>query len=185
MTNVIMFNDSSNKALYLLDYLVEQGYNPKVIDVNVASTLEEQLDKVTNDGTKVFLHYTYEDLKEDKEKLRQEIQGLESKGWRNLIVLPFEGMNDDVIELRVQDLGLKFVSDKVDVKVQGGIEKPYVEVPGTKQFHVGKDDVRQIIDTAPDKVAVSDFDTSIDLSKLPLDKNSEKVDTNKKKRKVR
>jgi hypothetical protein len=221
MTNVIMFNDSSNKSLYLLDYLVEQGYNPKVVDVNVATTLEECFSKLTNDGTKVFLQYTYEDLKEDHEKLRQEIQGLESKGWRNLIVLPFEGMDDKTIELRVQDLGLKFVH-KLNIPGDKPPEpynepyKPYVEVPGkpnrvqeqlkdvketviepktneeipedfvenkgtkwqdnavigTKTFHVGKDDVRQIIDTAPNPVAVADYDTSIDLSKLPEDKNA-------------
>jgi hypothetical protein len=151
--SVIVFNNNSDKYLYLLDYLQEQGIIPKVIDVNVASTLEDWFDSIRPAGQKVFLPFSYEDLSQDKELLRQKIQGLETKGWRNLIVLPFEGMTDKSIAERVRDLGLKFVQDKfvqtkykhefndkpvfihgkldvkaVKEKTDWGMDKPYVEV---------------------------------------------------------
>lgn len=109
---VIVFNDNSNKSIYLLDYLVNEGYNPEVKDVNVASTLEDRFEPITPSGMKVFLPYSFEDLKDNNEHLRGVIQGLESKGWRNLIVLPFEGMTDASIEKKVKELGLKPSSKK-------------------------------------------------------------------------
>jgi len=102
---VIVFNDNTPKSLYLLDYLLTEGYNPKVIDVNVASTLEERFDSIQPEGYKVFLALSYEDLLDGN--VYDLIKGLESQGWRNLIVLPFEGMTDKDIEKRIKKLGIK------------------------------------------------------------------------------
>ncbi len=104
---VIVFNDNSPKSLYLLDYLLTEGYNPKVIDVNVASTLEERFDSIQPEGYKVFLALSYEDLLDDNERARDILKGLESKGWTGLIVLPFEGMTDADIDKRIKKLGIK------------------------------------------------------------------------------
>jgi len=102
MTKVIVFNDNSVKYKYLLQYLKEEGYEADVKDVNVASSLEERFETISPEGSKVFLPFSNEDLVKDNERLRQVIQGLESNGWRNLIVLPFEGMTDKSIEDRVK-----------------------------------------------------------------------------------
>jgi len=100
-TKVVVFNDNSVKYKYLLQYLKEEGYEADVKDVNVASSLEERFETISPEGSKVFLPFSNEDLVKDNERLRQVIQGLESNGWRNLIVLPFEGMTDKSIEDRV------------------------------------------------------------------------------------
>lgn len=126
---VIVFNDGTGKSLYLLDYLVEEGYNPKVIDVNVASTLKERLDSIKPEGYKVFLSLSYEDLLEDNEREREVLKGLESKGWTGLIVLPFEGMTDARIEAEVTKRGLK-VKEVKEVKdnIKKGTEREVSDV---------------------------------------------------------
>jgi hypothetical protein len=108
-TKVVVFNDNSMKYKYLLQYLKEEGYEADVKDVNVASSLEERFDSIRPEGQKVFLPLSNEDLVKDNERLRQVIQGLESNGWRNLIVLPFEGMTDKSINDRVKTIE---ISDK-------------------------------------------------------------------------
>jgi hypothetical protein len=112
---VYVLDDGTKKSKYLLQYLKEAEYNPKVVTVNSKDSLVTWFENINpNDGYKVFLQFTNEDLTKDNERLRQEIQGLESKGFRNLIVLPFEGMRDSTVDERLKDLEWDNAMDEED-----------------------------------------------------------------------
>lgn len=118
---VYVLDDGTKKAKYLKQYLKEEGYNPKVVTVNSKDNLVTWFENINpDDGYKVFLQFTNPDLNKDNERLRQEIQGLESRGFRNLIVLPFEGMKDSTIDQRVAD----DVTVKGDSPVSGEFREP-------------------------------------------------------------
>jgi len=93
MTDKIIDNNSAGSKLLKIDYP-----ELEVIGVNAASTIEEWFSELDPDNGKVFLPFNADELRADHEKLRDVIHGIETKGFRNKIVLPYEGMDADTME---------------------------------------------------------------------------------------
>ena len=93
MTDKIIDNGSAGSKLLKFDY-------PEldIIGVNAASNVEEWFKGLNLNDCKVFLPCNADELRADHEKLRDVIHGLESRGFRNKIVLPYEGMDADTMD---------------------------------------------------------------------------------------
>jgi hypothetical protein len=138
MVDKIIDNGSAGSKLLKYDY-------PKleVIGVNVASTIEDWFENLDPDNGKIYLPLNADELRADHEKLRQVIQGLETKGFRNKIVLPYEGMDSDSMNKQAKmwrpewskpklptakgiDIGektkIESIALDVEVKTRGGID---------------------------------------------------------------
>ena len=107
MTKIhVLDNGSAGSKLLQEEY--KDQYDIDVIKVNNADSLVEQFTKVDNkDRIKIFLPFTVQDLVAYNEKLRREIREVEALGFKNLIVLPYEGRDTKEVEFLVNNLSKK------------------------------------------------------------------------------
>ena len=95
--------------------------------------LVESFTKIDNkDGVKIFLPFTVQELVADNELKRREIAKLESLGFKNLIVLPYEGHDNQYIKETAIKAGLidtKKLQDKDFAEPSGEVveesKKPF------------------------------------------------------------
>jgi pyruvate/oxaloacetate carboxyltransferase len=112
MTKIYVL-DNGSLGSRLLQHEYKDQYEITPVKVNKGD-LVEQFTKIENkDGIKVFLPFDVEDLVADNEKLRREIQKVEHLGFRNLIVLPYEGRSKQEIEFFAKKLDNFKVKDQV------------------------------------------------------------------------
>jgi len=106
MTKIYIL-DNGSVGSKLLQEEYKGTFDIDVVKVNNSDSLVEQFTKVKNDGTKIFLPFVVEDLVAYNEKLRKEIQEVEALGFKNLLVLPYEGNERKLIEFRAKNAGIK------------------------------------------------------------------------------
>ena len=113
MADKIFVLDDGSPGSKLLQEEYKDQYDIKVIKVNKGS-LVEQFTKVENkDRIKIFLPFDADDLVKDNELKRREIKEVESLGYRNLLVLPYEGASKFEIEFKAK----KFKPNKSELDV--------------------------------------------------------------------
>ena len=79
----------------------------EVVKVNGSDNLVEQFTKFdNNNGRKIYLPFYVEQLAANNEQLRKDIQKVESLGFRNLLVLPLEGVDEKAINQMAKDAGI-------------------------------------------------------------------------------
>ena len=105
MTKIYIL-DNGSVGSKLLQEEYKGTFDIDVVKVNNSDSLVEQFTKVKNDGTKIFLPFVVEDLVAYNEKLRKEIQEVEALGFKNLLVLPYEGNERKLIEFRAKNAGI-------------------------------------------------------------------------------
>ncbi len=132
---IVIFDDGSI-ASRLLQHELKDKYDIKVVGVNIADDLFECFAKISSDK-KVHLHYTYEKYAENKEQLRKDIQNIEHLGFRNLVVLDYEGLDQKTMEYRAADAGIvgRDKEGRPDIKVTGKPVAIILDEP-TKEFTV-------------------------------------------------
>jgi hypothetical protein len=112
MTDKIIVLDNGSPGSRLIQEEYKDQYDIKTVKVDAKADLVEQFTKVDNkDHIKIFLPFTMEDLVENNEQLRRDIQKVEHLGFRNLIVLPYEGRNRYDVEFFAKKL------DKPEVRI--------------------------------------------------------------------
>lgn len=110
---IYIFDDGSLESK-LLQYELKDKYDIKAVGVNVSDNLLECFTKIQPDR-KVHLHYTYEEYAADHEQLRKDIQKVQAMGFKNLVVLDYEGLDEKTMRYRAKAANLL------------GTEKPYKE----------------------------------------------------------
>ena len=107
MTKIyVLDNGSAGSKLLQEEY--KNTYDIDVIKVNGSDSLVRQFTKIDNkDRIKIFLPFTVQDLVAYNEKLRREIREVEALGFKNLIVLPYEGHDAKTIEQKAKEAGIK------------------------------------------------------------------------------
>jgi len=125
MTEKIVFDNGSIASKLLQDELKDA----KVVKVSGTNLLENftQFDSKKTDQ-RIYLPFTSDDLIANNAQIRDEITKVESLGFRNQVVLPFEGSDSKTIEYRAKDAG---ISGKGEVKDED--KKPYTAVRTTKE----------------------------------------------------
>ena len=121
---IYVFDDGSLESK-LLQHELKDKYDIKAVGVNVSDNLLECFAKIQPDR-KVHLHYTYEEYAADHEQLRRDIQRVQALGFKNLVVLDYEGLDEKTMRYRAKAANLL------------GTEKPYVEEPGNDIKLTGK-----------------------------------------------
>jgi hypothetical protein len=117
MTDKIRVYDDGSVASKLL----RQEYKDADI-IKGGPDLVEAFTKVdSKDRSKIYLPFTVQDLVENNEEKRREIAKVEALGFRNLIVLPFEGQDRKTIEFQARNAGIKD-EFKVKDQVSSGVE---------------------------------------------------------------
>jgi hypothetical protein len=101
MEKIFVFDDGSIGSKLLQDELKER-YDIKLIKVNPEDDLLTWFSPI-DEEVKIHLHFCYEDYLKDHEKLRKEIQRLELGGYKNRIVLDYEGLDRKTMESRAAD----------------------------------------------------------------------------------
>src|SRR4029078_9006679 len=81
--------------------------------------IEDWFSQIKPDN-KVFLHFCYDDFQGKDNHLREVLKGIESKGFHNKIVLPYEGMDKKTVEKRARQKGIG--ESKVGVKIDRVVE---------------------------------------------------------------
>lgn len=128
MTDKIFIFDNGSVGSKLLQHDYKDQYDIDLIKVNKSDDLVEQFTKIDNkDGIKIFLPFCVEELAADNEKKRKEIQKVESLGFRNLIVLPYEGRDEKTLNFKAKEAGIE-ENSKENLKVNDEIKKPYKTV---------------------------------------------------------
>ena len=105
MTDRIYILDNGSAASKLLQEEYKNQYDIKTVKVDAKADLVQQFTKIDNkDHIKIFLPFTVQDLVENNEQLRRDIQKVESLGFKNLLVLPYEGRDKQEVEFRAKKL---------------------------------------------------------------------------------
>ena len=105
MTDKIYILDNGSAGSKLLQEEYKNQYDIKTVKVDAKADLVQQFTKIDNkDRIKIFLPFTVQDLVANNEKLRREIQKVESLGFKNLIVLPYEGRDKQEVEFKAKKL---------------------------------------------------------------------------------
>ena len=157
---VQIFDDDS-KAFKLLYHELKDVKDVIVHDIRHAvvqdfkDTDEYLLNAFAKASDKVnsYLHYTADDLRKDNEAKRRAIEKVERVGFKNKVVLPHEGMDDNTVEARYHQLPgdaekCEICKRKEDIKLTGkpeaiaisddSDEKPYKEeFPNKKKNRFG------------------------------------------------
>ena len=133
MTEKIIF-DNGSTASKLLQHELKDA---KVVKVTGSDLVQNftQFDSKKQDQ-RIYLPFTSDDLVANNEQLRKDIASVEAVGFRNQVVLPFEGNDNKTIKYRAIDAGLIKV-DKNTGEILKGVDKdesdkkPYTTVnPG-------------------------------------------------------
>ena len=106
-----MFDDDS-KAFKLLWHELKDVKDVVIHDIKDAAVqnfkdADEYLLNAfakASDKVNTYLHYTSDDLRKDNEAKRRAIEKAERVGFKNKIVLPNEGMDDNTVEQRYHQL---------------------------------------------------------------------------------
>src|SRR6187431_456225 len=124
MTEKIVFDNGSIAS----KLLAKELEGAKVVKVTGSDLVQNftQFDSKKTDQ-RIYLPFTSDDLVANNEQLRKDIASVEAVGFRNQVVLPFEGSDSKTIEYRAKDAG---ISGKGEVKDESD-KKPYTTVnPG-------------------------------------------------------
>ena len=114
MTDKIFVLDDGSPGSKLIQEEFKDQYKIQTVKVDGSKRLKEQFTKVENkDRIKIFLPFDADDLVKDNELKRREIKEVESLGYRNLLVLPYEGASKFEIEFRAK----KFKPNKSELDV--------------------------------------------------------------------
>lgn len=152
-----MFDDDS-KAFKLLYNELKDVKNVIVKDVGkaIVGDIKQtddyllQLFAKADNKIKTYLHFTNEDLTANNENLRKQIQKVEEVGFKNQVVLPFEGMDQKTIEERYAELRRAgvFTKDSVNTKEEKSraaeIEAKYRKEDKAQLAKADLDDERNI-----------------------------------------
>ena len=97
---VQMYDDGSNSFKLLWHELKD------VKDVIVHDMKDDLLETFTKADAKIksYLHYTNEDLTKGDEALRKEVEKVERVGFKNNVVLAYEGMDNKTVDERYNQL---------------------------------------------------------------------------------
>ncbi len=123
MTDKIYVLDNGSIESQLIRHEFKDQYDIEPVKVT-GTDLVQQFTKLNNkDRIKIFLPFYTEQLAADNELLRRQIQKVEALGFKNLIVLPYEGQDEKTIKYRAKNAGL--IEDKVEKGVE--VAKPISE----------------------------------------------------------
>jgi hypothetical protein len=168
MSNKVIDNGSAGSKLLKYDYP-----ELEVIGVNAASTLEEWFKDLDPEEGKIFLPCNADELRANNEKLRQVIQGLETKGFRNKIVLPYEGMDANemgkLVKIYRPELKMSIVESQADEETQP------VKLPTAKGIDIGeKTKIESIaLDTDVQEFKFKGKEVTIDAPRVQVDPDDE------------
>ena len=95
--------DNGSVASKLLQHEYKDA---EVVKVNGTDLVENFTKFDNNKERKIYLPFTVEQLAANNEQLRRDIQKVESLGFRNLIVLPYEGQSELTIKYKAKEAGL-------------------------------------------------------------------------------
>jgi len=97
---VQMYDDGSNSFKLLWHELKD------VKDVIVHDMKDDLLETFTKADAKIksYLHYTNEELTKGDEALRKEVEKIERVGFKNNVVLAYEGMDNKTVDERYNQL---------------------------------------------------------------------------------
>jgi len=125
MTEKIVFDNGSIASKLLQDELKDA----KVVKVSGTNLLENftQFDSKKQDQ-RIYLPFTSDQLVANNEQLRKDIASVEGVGFKNQVVLPYEGDDDKTIKYRAKRAGLLDKSGEI-LKVEDN-SKPYKTVTG-------------------------------------------------------
>jgi hypothetical protein len=128
--------DDGSIASQLLQHEYKDKYDVKTIEVNPGLSLLESFTKVGQDR-KTHLHLPHEVLSSNHEQYRKEIRKLELMGYKNLIVLPYEGLDWKTLTERARKAGITKVQDRQNknkVIVEDETDKPYKTIRTRKKL---------------------------------------------------
>ena len=103
MNDRIFVFDNGSVASKLLQY---ENKDAEVIKVSGTDLVQQFTKFDNNKGRKIYLPFTVEQLAANNEQLRREIQKVESLGFKNLIVLPYEGRDEQTIRQKAKEAGI-------------------------------------------------------------------------------
>jgi hypothetical protein len=111
--------------------LLKQEYKDAQVVKVSSKDLVENFTKFDPKKGKILLPFTVEELVENNEQLRREIQKVQQLGFNNLVVLPYEGSNTKDIEYRAKIAGVT----KQGESLKGEESKPYksIRTPDSKE----------------------------------------------------
>jgi len=123
---VQMYDDGSNSFKLLWHELKD------VKDVIVHDMKDDLLETFTKADAKIksYLHYTNEELTKGDEALRKEVEKVERVGFKNNVVLAYEGMDNKTVDERYNQLP----GNAEDCEICSGTgkkqedKKPYISV---------------------------------------------------------
>jgi hypothetical protein len=129
MSEKIVLDDGS-VASKLLQH---ENKDAKVIKVNQSDSLIEQFTKLDpKQDNRIYLPFTTEDLVFNNEERRVQIQKVEALGFKNQVVLPYEGNDEKTIRQRAKEVGID-VGDSKEIlkgeKVEPDTERHKLSYP--------------------------------------------------------
>ncbi len=126
MTEKIVF-DNGSIASKLLAKELEGAKVVKVTGNDLVQNFTQFDSKKTDQ--RIYLPFTSDDLVANNAQIRDEITKVESLGFRNQVVLPYEGNDNKTIKYRAIDAGIEKNSGEV-LKGEVNIDqnKPYTTV---------------------------------------------------------
>ena len=95
--------DNGSVASKLLQHEYKDA---EVIKVSSSSILEGFTKFDPKKERKILLPFTVEELADNNERIRKDIQAVEAVGFKNLVVLPYEGDTKDEIQKRAKIAGV-------------------------------------------------------------------------------
>lgn len=122
MTKIIYDDGSAGSRL-----LQKEQKDAQVIKVSGSDLVQNFTKFDPKNDDRIYLPFSADELSANNEQIRKDIQKVESLGFKNQIVLPFEGDIKKDVEYRAKD-----TVEKGEGKVQGSVanneEKPYKTV---------------------------------------------------------
>jgi hypothetical protein len=124
---VQMYDDGSNSFKLLWHELKD------VKDVIVHDMKDDLVETFTKADAKIksYLHYTNEELTKENEALRKEVEKVERVGFKNNVVLAYEGMDNKTVDERYNQLPGNAEDCEIcrgTGKKEQDIKKPYISV---------------------------------------------------------
>ena len=125
MTEKIVFDNGSIAS----KLLAKELEGAKVVKVTGSDLVQNftQFDSKKTDQ-RIYLPFTSDQLVANNEQLRKDIASVEGVGFKNQVVLPYEGDDDKTIKYRAKRAGLLDKSGEI-LKVEDN-SKPYRTVTG-------------------------------------------------------
>jgi len=125
MTEKIVFDNGSIAS----KLLAKELEGAKVVKVTGSDLVQNftQFDSKKTDQ-RIYLPFTSDDLVANNAQIRDEITKVEGLGFRNQVVLPYEGNDDKTIKYRAIDAGLIKPGEILKGEVKVDQNKPYTTV---------------------------------------------------------